>query len=195
MAKILGLAAAVLLALAVGTAFRLPREAEAERSITIERPRDEVFQVLNSFDRFNEWAPWAAKDPGAIYTHEGPAAGAAATLRFEGSPWTIGSGYHRIVVSVHGRQVTMEHELGSHRAVSKLVLTEQPAGGTAVAWHLALDMGMSPISRWRGLGLEGELDRDCASGLAALKVLVERTPPAASDILGPHSARGGTDAP
>jgi len=193
-AKILGWLAAVLLALGVGTAYRLPREALFERSIAIERPPNEVFRMLNGFVRFRDWAPWTAKDPGAIYTYEGPETGAAATLRFEGSPWKIGSGYHRIVLVVPDRQVMIAHELGPYRGVSRFILTGQ-AGGTSVDWSLEVDLGMSPIARWRGLAIERDLDRDTRAGLAALKALVEKTPPEPGAILRPDSAGGGTDAP
>lgn len=194
MARILGWLAIVLVASGIGTAFRLPREAVFERSITIERPPNEVFRVLDGFERFRDWAPWAAKDPGAIYAPEGPATGAAATLRFEGSPGGIGSGYHRIVLGVIDRQVMIAHELGPYRGVSRFILTGE-AHGTTVDWTLEIDLGMSPITRWRGFAIRSELDRDTRVGLAALKELVEKTPPGPGAILRPDSAGGGTDAP
>ena len=177
---------AVLLALGLGTAFRLPREIETERTITIGKPPSAVFEVLNGFDRFQAWAPWVAKDPGATYTPQGPPEGASATLRFEGSPWRIGSGYHRIQLSVPDRQVTIDHELGPYRAVSRFVLNPAP-GGTSLRWRFAIDLGMSPISRWRGLAVAAAVDRDCEAGLTGLKVLVEKTPPVAGAILRPDS--------
>jgi len=181
MLKILGIVTLVLVVLFVGIAFLLPREVQVERSTTIERPPAMVFEVLNGFIRFNEWSPWVAKDPDATYAREGPETGAGATLRFEGNPSALGAGFHRIRVSAAHRQITMEHELGPHMGLSKFLLSPAPdRDGTSLVWSFAIDLGMNPISRWRGLSLEAPLGRDCEAGLASLKALVEKLPRAGS---------------
>jgi len=68
----------LLVAVLIGVAFVLPASAHVERSITIARPAAQVFAVVNSYRRFNEWSPWAAKDPSAHYTVSGPVAGVGA---------------------------------------------------------------------------------------------------------------------
>ena len=82
----------VVAALLVGVAFVLPDSAHVERTITINRPASEVFAVLNSYRRFNDWSPWATKDPNAKYTITGPAAGVGAKMSWVGDPKTVGSG-------------------------------------------------------------------------------------------------------
>ena len=70
----------VLVVALVGVAIVLPGSAHVERSVTIERPASEVFAVLDSYRRFNDWSPWAAKDPNAHYTISGAASGVGARL-------------------------------------------------------------------------------------------------------------------
>ena len=55
----------VVLLLLLVVAFLLPRRARVERMATMAAPQANVFTLVNSFRRFNEWSPWALKDPHA----------------------------------------------------------------------------------------------------------------------------------
>src|SRR5215471_4271238 len=104
----------VLVVALIGVAFVLPSSAHVERSITIERPPSEVFAVLNSFRRFNEWSPWAAKDPNAQYTFSGPLTGAGAKMSWQGDPKTVGTGSQAIVASKPNESVTVALDFGEY---------------------------------------------------------------------------------
>src|SRR6516162_7256303 len=96
----------VLVVALIGVAFVLPGSAHVERSITIDRPASVVFAVLNSYRRFNEWSPWADKDPNAAYTVTGPVSGVGAKQSWHGDPKTVGSGSQEIVESKPNESVT-----------------------------------------------------------------------------------------
>src|SRR5450755_3789424 len=84
--------------LLVCIALFLPDSAHVERSITIARPSSEVFAVLNSFRRFNEWSPWFDLDPQAKYTFSGPVSGVGAKSSWTGNK-DVGTGSQEIVES------------------------------------------------------------------------------------------------
>src|SRR5689334_13290499 len=86
----------VLIALAVGVAFVLPKSAHVERTITINRPASEVFGVLDNMHRFNAWSPWFDIDPNAKYTFTGPALGVGSKLAWAGNA-EVGSGSMEIL--------------------------------------------------------------------------------------------------
>ena len=69
----IGLIGLVLL-LAAG-AYLLPRNVIVEREITIDAPPSEVFPLINSLQRGEEWSPWLERDPEVQISHTGPDAG------------------------------------------------------------------------------------------------------------------------
>ncbi len=84
--------------LLVCIAFFLPNSAHVERSMTIVRPSSEVFAILNSFRRFNEWSPWFDIDPQAKYTTSGPGSGVGAKSSWAGNK-DVGNGSQEIIES------------------------------------------------------------------------------------------------
>lgn len=174
----------VLAAALIGVAFVLPSSAHVERSITIERPPSVVFAVLNSYRRFNDWSPWAGKDPNAHYTFTGPASGVGAKESWQGDPKTVGSGSQEIVASKTGESVKVALDFGDMgKAAAEFQLTA--AGkGTKVTWSLdtqaplALDgkLPWNAVGRYMGLFMDRMVGPDYESGLANLKKLVEGLP-------------------
>jgi len=157
-------------------AYLLPRNVHVERSTVIAAPRATVFTIVNSFTHFNKWSPWAALDPTAKYTFEGPVAGVGARMSWVGDPSTMGSGSQVITASTPWEAVTTDIDFGPQgRATGRFTLTAQgPA--THVVWALDTDLGMNPVSRYFGLMFDGMIGRDFEKGLAGLKKLAEGMP-------------------
>lgn len=174
----------VLVIVLLAVAFALPDSAHVERSTVINRPASEIFAVLNSYRRFNEWSPWAAKDPAAQYTITGPASGVGAKESWKGDPHTVGSGSQEIVESKPNESVTTALDFGD-MGKAKAYFHLTPAGeGTRVAWSLdtsaplALDgkFVWNAIGRYMGLFMDRMVGPDYEIGLAKLKTLVETFP-------------------
>ena len=182
----------VLIALLVGVAFVLPGSAHLERSITINRPVSEVHAILNSYRRFNEWSPWAAKDANAKYTFSGPTSGVGAKESWVGNPDTVGSGSQEIIESTPGQSVTTQLHFGDQwQARARFALApDNGAGSTKVVWSFDSEapLGMDRqfligvMSRYASLFMDKMIGPDYERGLARLKVLVEGMP--AADISG-----------
>jgi effector-binding domain-containing protein/uncharacterized protein YndB with AHSA1/START domain len=173
--------------LALGVVFAvggslLPDHVHVERSIVIERSPAHVHAILDGYERFNEWSPWAEMDPNATYTYGGPKRGVGARLAWSGDPATVGTGSQEITASVPGERVETALDFGDQgKATAAFVLTPEN-GGTRVVWGFDTAFEGNLVGRWFGLLMERMLAPDYERGLARLKALVESLP--TEDITG-----------
>lgn len=168
---LLGLLIAVVAMTAL--AYLFPRMVTVERSAEIAAPPGKVFGILNSYQRYQEWSPWAVLDPKARYELAGPAAGTGAKMSWSGNS-AIGSGTQEIIESVPDRLVTTRINfdgMGPSTAGFRL----EPAGaGTRITWDLVTDTGYNPIGRWMSPLMDGWVGPDFEKGLVRLKALAEK---------------------
>lgn len=175
---------------AIGVAFVLPGSAHVERSITIDRPASQVFAVVNSYRRFNDWSPWADRDPNAHYAVSGPVSGVGARQSWVGDPNTVGSGSQQIVASTPNTSVTTQLDFGNRGQAEARFLLAAQGQGTKVTWTLdaqaplALDgrLASNAIGRYVALFMDRIVGPDYDAGLRKLKALVESF--AAVDVSG-----------
>ncbi len=161
----------------VGIAYLLPREVAAERSIVIDRPPATVYTVLASMQRFNEWSPWAARDPSAEYSFSGPATGAGSRMQWQGND-QIGEGSQTIVDTDPFERIEVSLDFGPRGVADTHYLLQPVETGTRVTWGFRTDLGMNPVARYFGLLMDGYIGKDYETGLASLKTLVETLPEA-----------------
>ena len=162
----------VLLAVVMAAvAFALPRQVAVARSTVINAPESDVFPYLNDYRKFNEWSPWAARDPETHYVYTGPRQGKGAVMEWDSNEF--GRGRQEIVASVENKSVTVSLDFGAQgEATARYTLS--PAGaGTKVTWGFESDVGNNPLSRWMGLLFERWIGGDYEEGLARLKKVVE----------------------
>lgn len=170
--------------LCIGAAFLLPSHSHLERSTAIGRPASQIYVLLNNYQRFNAWSPWAAKDPNAKYTYTGPTSGVGAKLAWNGDPKTVGSGSQEITESTPGKSITTALDFGDQgKATARFLLTPEN-GGTKVTWMMDADAPITfdgkflngVIGRFVFLFMDKMVGPDYESGLAKLKALVETFP-------------------
>lgn len=169
----------IVLLVLVGVAFLLPQKVHVERSVEIAAPQDQVFALVNSFERFNEWSPWFERDPNARYTFEGPASGVGAIMRWQSENREVGQGVQEIVVSEPPSVVRVRLDFGSQGPAEAYYQLVATANGTAITWGLDTDLGMNPVNRYFGLFFDNLIGGDYEKGLAKLKAVAEAAPPAA----------------
>lgn len=168
--------AAAAIALAVVLALvglTLPRHVHVERSVTIDAPREAVFDLVNGFTRFTDWSPWHELDPYATYRLEGPKSGVGSAIGWQGDPDAVGSGRIRIVESRPHESVTSDVLFGPQRRATTRLTLATSGGGTTVRWSLDTDMGANPFARYAGVLLDWFVGRDLQKGLERLKALAE----------------------
>lgn len=162
--------------------FFLPAKVHVERSVVIDRPAPTVFALVNGYATFNTWSPWAAQDPSAEYTYEGPNQGVGARMSWVGDPRLTGRGSQEIIESRPDRLVRSRLRFDREgEAVTYFALSES-ADGTRVAWGFDTDLteGQSLlagiVARYFGLFFDRWVGADFDKGLANLKTFAESLP-------------------
>lgn len=164
----------VLIAAVIGIGMVLPDHAHVERSIVIEAPPEKVFEVLNGFDRFNAWSPWAELNPDAEYTREGPATGVGARQSWRSDDPNVGAGSQEIIESTPNGLIRMKLVFEGFGSDNLASYTLTPEGeGTRVVWAYDSNFKGNLLNRYFGLMLDGMLGPDYERGLTKLKALIE----------------------
>lgn len=174
--KRLVLGVLLLFLLLTGVAFALPQQVTVARATIINAPESDVFPYVNSFKRFNEWSPWAARDPETKYVFSGPAQGEGARMEWSSTNADVGVGSQEIIESRTNAyvEITLEFAQMGNAVASYQLL---PSGaGTRIVWAFTKDVGNNPLQRWKGLMFDSWIGRDYEEGLERLKQLVETAP-------------------
>lgn len=151
----------------------LPGQGHVERSIVIERPASHVFDLLNSYKRFNAWSPWAKKDPQATYEYGTAQEGPGASMSFSSANPDVGTGTWEILESTPTSLIKMNHKVDGGRSATVSYDILPTDLGVKVTWSYDTDLGMNPINRIRGLYLDSSIGQDYQYGLMRLKALLE----------------------
>lgn len=154
-------------------AFALPRHVSVERSTVINAPESDVFAYVNNLHKFNEWSPWAARDPEAHYVFSGPDEGVGARMEWDSDHPDVGKGTQEIVESDTNKSVVVALDFGLKGAASASYTLSPAGAGTRITWGLNTDVGNNPLTRWMGLMLDRWIGADYEEGLANLKKIVE----------------------
>ncbi len=157
----------------VGLLF-LPAGVHVERSAVIEAAPAEVYPLVASLERFNEWSPWADLDPAAVYEFKGPATGIGARMTWRSDRPEVGAGSQEVIAATENREVQVRLTFdGQGEALSGWTLRPQ-GEGTLATWSFDMDLGMNPVMRWMGLMIDGPIGADYERGLGRLKEVAER---------------------
>ena len=165
-----------LLVLFFAVGFLLPREVSVERSIEIDASPQEVFEMVNDFQQFNRWQPWAQIDPDTRYVYEGPATGAGSRMMWYSDHPEVGDGKQEIILSEPYSKVRMALDFGAGGLGYADYLIDATDDGSELTWTLESDMGGNPIARYIGLALDGMIGPSYEQGLANLKNILEPEP-------------------
>jgi effector-binding domain-containing protein/uncharacterized protein YndB with AHSA1/START domain len=165
----------VLVLVFVGVGWFLPDRVHVERSVLIEREAAVVFDVLDDFDQFSAWSPWAEMDPSATYDYSGPGEGVGATMRWSGNE-QVGSGTQQIIEAVPNERVVTALDFGEMGRGIATFRLEARDGATQVTWGFDTDFEGDLAGRWFGLFFDQMLGPDYEKGLTKLKALVESLP-------------------
>ena len=132
--------------------------------------------------KWQEWSPWAERDPDAKYTFEGPDAGEGAKCMWDGND-EVGSGSMTIVESKPNELVRYKLEFirpyEGHADVS-FTLTPQDEG-TEVTWDMQSENNFISKAMCLFMDMEDIVGKDFELGLASLKTAVEESADSPTD--------------
>lgn len=166
------LVAAVALVVVVGS-FLLPAQAVVSRSIEIAAPPDKVFAIVGDLRRFDEFSPWADRDPNIAYSFEGTESGLGQIMRWSSDNPDVGSGSQRIIEYDPPNYAELALDFGTMgRAIASWDLVPSETGTTAT-WGFRSDLKGIP-EKWFGLMFDRWIGPDYEKGLAKLKTVAEQ---------------------
>ena len=180
------LLATILAAVFVVTGYLLPSQVHVDRAITIDRPAEVVFEILNSYRDYQKWSPWAGRDPQAMFVTSGPESGVGARLSWSGDPRLVGTGWQEIVSSKPYERIDIKLDFDVQGVADTGFLLVPDGDATKVTWSFDSDVteGIgfldSFMARYFGLLFDRWVGGDFAQGLAGLKRFAESMPVTAS---------------
>jgi hypothetical protein len=83
--KVLGIILAIIIVIAVILIIALPTKYNVERSVTINAPRNIIFDQVRYFENFIKWSPWSSLDPDMSYEISGPDGAVGAVYSWSGN--------------------------------------------------------------------------------------------------------------
>lgn len=158
----------------IGIGYLLPDSAHVERTVRIDAPPQAVFSYVNNFHKFNEWSPWAGKDPDAEFTFSGPDEGVGARLAWHSDNPDLGSGASLITQSKPPNRVTTRLDFGGRDTATAYFEIEPAGNGSRVTWGFDTQFGNNLVMRYFGLVMDRWVGGDFQQGLGKLKSIVEK---------------------
>jgi hypothetical protein len=176
LAKIIGGLLAVIV-LAIGAGFLLPSQVHVERDILINANPKEVFALIDDFNAWDGWSPWATMDPNATMAIQGE--GLGQTMSWTSDNPQVGSGSQKIVELDAPSYLKTRLNFGDMGVADATFNLVPEDGMTRVVWSLDSDMRESvpllkqPINTYFGFLMDSMVGKDYDTGLQNLKALAE----------------------
>lgn len=154
-----------------------PADFRLTRTTAVAAPPEAVFAHVNDFHKWQDWSPWAKKDPNAKNTYEGAPAGEGAVFAWDGNN-EVGQGRMTITESQPGWLVRIRLEfIKPFAATNTAEFTFEPRDGqTAVAWSMYGQRNFIQKAFCLIIDMEKMVGPDFEKGLAQLKAAAERSP-------------------
>lgn len=162
--------------------FVQPDTYRVERSLQMNAPSAIVFPYANNFRKWNEWSPWAGRDPNMKLTYEGPAEGEGAVYKWSGND-DVGQGEMRITASIRNKKVEQAlHFIAPFESTASTAIEiAENDDGTRVTWSMAGKNDFMGKAFSLMMDMDAMIGADYEKGLASLKVLVEKDAAAARE--------------
>ncbi len=162
---------------AIALGFILPSHVHVEREAFIAATPDTIFPLVSDFNRWEDWSPWASKDPNASMKINGTGVGQVMTWSSENPE--VGSGSQEIVELVADQRLKTHLEFGDRGRADATFVMEPTANETLVTWALDIDMRegvpiwQQPISTYMGFFMDSMMGPEYEAGLQNLKAIAE----------------------
>jgi uncharacterized protein YndB with AHSA1/START domain len=145
--------------LAVLVGAVLPSHGHIERTVEVSNPLRQVFDSVNTFRRFPEWAAQRKLDPRVKMTFEGPESGQGARVSWVSAAQNVGNGSLEIKSSEQDSKVTMavDNVWGGENKTYTITLRPSQNGKTVnINWAYDVDYGWNLLWRYAGLYIHGD---------------------------------------
>jgi hypothetical protein len=165
------------LVIAVGIMASIaPSKLEVERSIVINRPKDEVFARLLDLRSHGEWSPWDKRDPDVKKSFRGDDGQVGFIAAWCGND-DIGEGEQEITKIIPGELIETDLRFKrpmEDRALAYYTTTEAGENQTKVSWGLRGDNPFPGNVICMVMNMKAKLEGDFDEGLTSMKRVLEK---------------------
>lgn len=169
----------IVFCVAVLVAVFLPSSGHIERVVEVSNPVRQVYDTVNGFRRYPDYAALRTFDPTVKLTVSGPESGVGAKVNWDTKYTQIGNGGLTITESTQDSQVKMAAENDWYGANKRYTLDLTPSNnGKTVRVKLAYDVdyGWNLVWRFAGLYIHGVPDSVLQTSLANLSGMMAGFP-------------------
>ena len=175
---LLGLGA--LIALVLITALFVSRDMKSERTIVINKPKDDVYAYVQYLKNQNSYSKWAQMDPVMKKSFRGTDGTVGFVSAWESEKDDVGVGEQEIKSIRPGEQINYEIRFKKpFESVASSYMTTEATGenSTRVKWAFEGKM-MYPMNIMRlFMNMDKMIGDDLETGLKNLKAIMEKAPP------------------
>lgn len=167
----------LLIGVIVVAAIMAPTDFRVERSVTINKPKSEVFAYAKMLKNQNDWGPWFKKEPTMKQEFRGTDGTIGFTSYWNGTNAEVGEGEQEIKRIVEGERI--ETELRFKRPVESkanayLITDSAGENQTKVKWGFTGSMPRPMNIMLLVMDMDKEVGKDFGDGLASLKTILEK---------------------
>jgi len=167
---------AILLMVVAVIGLMLPSHVHVERSTTISRPQEMVFDYVNNIQNWNSWSPWYELDTTASYTLSGPPSGLGAKINWVSTNKNVGTGSMTYTEVTTPSKIVQDLNFMEEGVATGTYSFVADGEGTKVTWSFEFDTGFNPLLRIMGKFIDGMVGKDFEKGLSNLKSILENMP-------------------
>lgn len=153
-----------------------PDQYHVERSIEISASAEKIYGIASDLHRFEEWSPWAERDPNMKKSFEGAPSGVGSIYAWEGNK-EVGSG--RMIISDLKANERVDIKLEfltpwKSESTTSWQLQKLENGKTKMTWAMeGKNDGLIPKILSMFLNMDSFIGNDFEQGLAKLKKISE----------------------
>lgn len=164
-----------IVAIIVILALVAPKNYHVARSITINKPRHEVFSYLRSVKNQDNWSPWKAKDPDMKQEFIGEDGTVGFVSKWEGNKH-VGTGEQEIKNIVEGEMLETQLRFfkpWKSQSDAYIKTADAADGGTEVTWGFS-GVNKVPVNiMMMFFNMDKTVGKDFEEGLDKLKSIME----------------------
>jgi hypothetical protein len=173
----LALIIVVLIAGIAIVAYISPTDYRVERSVTINKPKAEVFNYVKFLKNQNDWGPWYKKDPNMTLGSRGTDGSVGYVATWDSKSDEVGAGEQEIKRIVDGERLDSELRfIRPFESKSDAYITTEAAGEnqTTVKWGFSGSMPRPLNLMMAMMDMDKAVGKDFEEGLNNLKTILEK---------------------
>lgn len=166
--------------LGVAVGLVLPKSRSVSHSVETNRPVNVAFDMLNGFQRFNDWNTLHLRDPNVKFTLSGPASGVGAKLEYTSNDRTVGSGSWELIESVPGEKIVykvIDNAMGENKTMR---FTFERSGrsqrNVKITQRYRVEYGFNLVGRYAGMYMSSSAGKRVQNGLRVLSNALASVP-------------------